>query len=44
MERCHEGGIEGLKANNNWIIIKLPYGKTPISCKWVFKLKFNANG
>jgi len=36
--------IEALKANDTWLITELPYGKTPIGCKWVFELKFNANG
>jgi len=39
-----EAETEALKANNTWFIIELPSGKTLIGCKWIFKLKFNANG
>jgi len=33
--------IDALKANKTWSIIDLPLGKTPIGCKWVYKLEFN---
>jgi len=36
--------FEALKANDTWYITKLPPGKSPIGCKWFFKLKFNVNG
>ena len=25
--------------NNTWSLVPLPPGRTPISCKWVFKVK-----
>jgi hypothetical protein len=28
-----------LVVNNIWSLLPLPKGKTPISCKWVFKIK-----
>lgn len=34
--------LEALKVNDTWIITDLPPGKTPIGCKWVFKIKYNA--
>lgn len=36
--------LEALKLNDTWIITNLPLGKTPIGCKWVFKIKYNADG
>lgn len=36
--------LQALKANDTWDIVKLPKGKKPISCKWVFKIKRRADG
>ena len=36
--------IDALKANNTWIMCKLPPGKVPIGCKWVYKVKLKADG
>ena len=36
--------IEALKKNDTWIIKDLPPGKKPISCKWVYRIKYNADG
>ena len=36
--------IEALEANHTWDITDLTLGKKAISCKWVYKLKFNADG
>lgn len=30
--------------NNTWTLCDLPNGRRPISCRWVFKLKYRANG
>lgn len=30
--------------NKTWSLVQLPLGKHPIGCKWVFKLKENADG
>lgn len=35
---------ESLLLNKTWCLCKLPQNKKPISCKWVFKTKRNANG
>lgn len=36
--------IEALENNNTWILTDLPKGKVPIGWKWVFKVKYNADG
>lgn len=36
--------VEALNRNNTWIVFELPFGRTPIGCKWIFKIKYKANG
>lgn len=36
--------INPLEANNTWTIQPLPLGKKSISCKWIFKVKYKADG
>ena len=33
-----------MKENETWDLVKLPKGKNVIGCKWVYKVKHNANG
>ena len=36
--------IEAHRVNGTWQVCALPPGKRAIGCKWVFRLKRNANG
>ena len=36
--------IDALVLNKTWEIVDLPAGKKPIGCKWVYKIKYNADG
>ena len=36
--------IDALESTNTWSVCSLPAGKKPIGCKWVFKVKLNADG
>ncbi|GAB2289286.1 hypothetical protein Dimus_038040 [Dionaea muscipula] len=36
--------FQALVNNNTWTVTSLPSGKIPVSCKWVYKSKFRADG
>ena len=36
--------IQALENNHTWDVTALPLGKSPIGCKWVYKVKFNPDG
>ncbi|KAJ0459040.1 putative RNA-directed DNA polymerase [Helianthus annuus] len=36
--------MEALLRNNTWEIVDLPVGRKPIGCKWIYKIKYKANG
>lgn len=36
--------IQALESNHTWELITLPLGKSPIGCKWVYKVKLNPDG
>jgi len=39
-----ESELQALHTNNTWTEVDLPPGKKAISCKWVYKIKFKADG
>ncbi|KAF5771878.1 putative RNA-directed DNA polymerase [Helianthus annuus] len=36
--------MEALLRNNTWEVVELPANRKPIGCKWIFKIKYKANG
>lgn len=36
--------IQALEDNKTWSMVPLPLGQRPIGCKWVFKIKYHADG
>ncbi|XP_071928092.1 uncharacterized protein [Coffea arabica] len=36
--------MDSLLSNHTWILVDLPPGSKPISCKWVFRKKYATNG
>lgn len=36
--------LQVLEINGTWSILSLPPGKHPVGCKWVYKIKFRADG
>jgi len=36
--------IKALKENKTWKVEDLSIGKHPISCKWVYSVKYNSYG
>ncbi|CAL5428100.1 unnamed protein product [Camellia sinensis] len=36
--------MKSLQKNSTWDIVELPKGKTPVGCRWVFTIKYKADG
>ncbi|GJZ46008.1 putative RNA-directed DNA polymerase [Tanacetum coccineum] len=36
--------MEAFNRNNTWEICDLPKGRRPITCKWIYKIKYKSNG
>jgi len=36
--------LQALQANGTWTLTPLPTGKTPIGCRWVYKVKLRSDG
>jgi len=36
--------IQALIENNTWEVVTLPTGKKPIDCRWVYRVKYKADG
>ncbi|XP_059669006.1 uncharacterized mitochondrial protein AtMg00820-like [Cornus florida] len=36
--------MDALEKNKTWETVELPKGKKTVGCKWVFSVKFNADG
>lgn len=36
--------LQALQANGTWSLVPLPAGKSPIGCRWVYKIKLKSDG
>lgn len=36
--------IQALEDNNTWELLDFPKNKKAIGCRWVYKIKYNADG
>ena len=41
---CSSDLIDALEKNGTWTITDLPVGKRPVGCKWIFTIKYKADG
>lgn len=44
METCHENEIDALEQNGSWTLTTLPSRKQAPESKWVFSIKYKADG
>ena len=43
-QQAMQAEIDALQRNHTWDITHLPSGKRPIGCKWVYRIKYHADG
>ena len=43
-KQAADAEYESLMENETWDLVQLPSGRTPIGCKWVFKVKHKSDG
>jgi hypothetical protein len=43
-EKAMEFEFQSLQDDKTWIVTPLPPNHKPMSCKWIFKIKYNVNG
>lgn len=43
-KKAIEEEIRALESNNTWTLTKLPPGKNPVRCKWIFTVKYKPEG
>eukprot|EP00253_Pinus_taeda_P002078 PITA_02078 len=43
-EQAMDAEFQSLQENHTWTLSDLPARKKPISCKWIYKVKYKANG
>ena len=43
-EHAMDEEMDALVKNETWDLVRLPKGKKPIGCKWVYKVKCKADG
>ena len=43
-KKAIEDEVCALEKNGTWELTDLPKGKTPVGCKWIFTVKYKANG
>lgn len=36
--------ITDLESTHTWEVVTLPFGKVPIGCKWIYRIKYNPDG
>lgn len=43
-KKAVEQEVQALENNTIWILTRLPYGKNPVGCKWIFTVKYKFDG